>query len=68
MTIRPEDDLGARIAGLDAKMYQAEMDAWVGALRDGRQPPITGEDGLKVLQIIDSVFDSGRTGAPKTLG
>ena len=43
------------------------MDAWVGALKEGRQPPITGEDGLKVLQIIDSVFDSGRTGAPITL-
>ena len=66
-TVRPEDDLGARIAGLDARMYQEEMDSWVAAVAGGREPPVTGEDGLRVLEIIDAVFESGRSGSPVTL-
>ena len=48
-------------------MYQEEMDAWVAAIAEGREPPVTGEDGLRVLEIIDAVFESGRSGSPVAL-
>jgi len=48
--------------------------AWAGALaefcaaiRDGRDPSITGEDGVRVLEVTDAIFESGRTGLPVAL-
>ena len=48
-------------------MYRAEMEAWVYSLAERRQPPITGVDGVRVLEIIDAVFESSETGMPVTL-
>ena len=47
-----------------ANMYRDEMRAWIASLADGRPPPIDAGAGVRVLSIIDAVFESARTGAP----
>ena len=59
-TIRPKRDLRSA-------MYRAEMQAWVYALVEQRQPPITAANGVRVLEIIDAVFESSETATPVTL-
>ena len=49
------------------RMFADEMEAWVTSVRDGIPPPITASDGVRVLQVIDAVFESGRTGQPVEL-
>ena len=56
-TIRPRTPLLA-------KMYEDEMRAWVSSLVDGRPPTIDADAGVRVLSIIDAVFESDRSGAP----
>ena len=51
-------------AGLSVAMLGDEMQAWVSSVADKRDPPITGEDGLRVLEIIDGVFESNKTAMP----
>ena len=46
-----------------AKMYRDQMRAWVSSLVEGGTPPIDAEDGVRVLSIIDAVFESARSGA-----
>ena len=58
--VRPNGDLFTA-------MYRDEMQAWVDTLRDRKEPPITGEDGVRVLEVIDAVYQSGRTFLPVTL-
>jgi len=48
-------------------MYVAELAEFAAAIREGRDPAISGEDGLPTLQIIDAVFESARTGKPVAL-
>lgn len=36
-----------------------ELKAFLAALRDGTEVPITGEDGLKVLETFDRIFECG---------
>src|SRR4029077_10423714 len=35
---------------------------WVDALRDGRQPPVTGEDGLAAVAMVEAGYESSRLG------
>ena len=49
------------------KMYRDELDAWVQSVNGRTEPPITVDDGVNVLQIISSVFESGRSNSPVTL-
>lgn len=39
----------------------------IGAIRDNRPPAVTGEDGHRVVAIIQGVYESGRTGRPVKL-
>ncbi|MBI2869937.1 MAG: Gfo/Idh/MocA family oxidoreductase [Chloroflexi bacterium] len=40
-----------------------ELEAFVNSVRDGTTPPVTGEDGLKVLEVLSQDFhDLGRGG------
>jgi len=41
-------------------MYGAQMRAFVEAVKTGNDMPIPGEEGVKVLRIIDAVFESNR--------
>ena len=49
-------------------MFADEMEAWVGSLVEQRRSPVPAGDGVKVLEIIDAVFESSRTGKPVELG
>ena len=52
---------------LNEEMYQDQMQAWVTSIVEKKQPPITADDGVKVLEVIDAVFESERTGRPVIL-
>ena len=39
-----------------------EIDNWVQALRHDREPLIRGEEGIAVVQIIESIYESSETG------
>jgi predicted dehydrogenase len=37
---------------------------WLAALRAGNPPPITGEDGLRAVELVQSAYQSARTNQP----
>jgi predicted dehydrogenase len=37
---------------------------WLAALRAGNPPPITGEDGLRAVELVQSAYQSARTHQP----
>lgn len=39
----------------------------IDAIRDNREPAVTGEDGRRVVAIIEGIYESGRTGRPVKL-
>lgn len=47
--------------------FGLELENFVKSIVEDREPYITGEDGLKVLEVIDAVFKSGETGKPVNL-
>ncbi|MEM2875459.1 MAG: Gfo/Idh/MocA family oxidoreductase [Candidatus Bathyarchaeia archaeon] len=48
-------------------MYMLELEDFVKSITEDREPYITGKDGLKVLEVIDAVFESSKTGRPVNL-
>ena len=44
--------------------HRSVMADFVAALREGRQPTVTGEEALKVHRLIDALIETGRTGTP----
>ena len=48
-------------------MYVAEIREFVDAGRSGRDPSISGEEGLTVLRVLDAVVESANSGIPVTL-
>ena len=55
------------VPGDNSMMYGAQMRAFVEAVRAGSDMPISGEDGVKVLHIIDAVFASNKLKQPVNL-
>ncbi|MFC1597077.1 Gfo/Idh/MocA family protein [Planctomycetota bacterium] len=49
------------------RAWAAEFADFIAAIRDDRDPAVTGDDGLRVLEITDAVFQSGRTAQPVEL-
>ncbi|MER3404458.1 MAG: hypothetical protein C4289_04235 [Chloroflexota bacterium] len=47
--------------------FDAEIAEFVGAIRQGRAPAVTGEDGRAALEIILAIYISARTDAPVRL-
>ena len=41
---------------------EKEIRLFCAALETGREPPVSGVDGWKAQQIIDAIYESGRTG------
>lgn len=48
-------------------MYAAELCEFAAAIREKREPAVTGEDGLRTLAVMDAVFESAQTGQPVLL-
>ena len=51
--------------GSDAN--QAMVEEFVAAIRDGRQPAVTGKDGYRALEITLAAYQSAATGRPHRL-
>lgn len=51
--------------GSDAN--QAMIEEFVAAIREGRPPAVTGEDGLRALEVALAAYRSAETGAPVKL-
>ncbi len=60
----PEYSRPTTIRHAAGPMFTDEMEAWTSSLVEGREPPITVDDGIRVLAIIDSAVESARTGLP----
>jgi len=45
-------------------MYRNEVADFVDCIVHDKPSPVTAEEGLKVLEIVDAVFESNRTGKP----
>ena len=68
--IGPKVGLGDTISLVGAKYVRAwadEFTEFIAAIREDRDPTVSGEDGVRVLEITDAVFESGRTGQPVAL-
>lgn len=58
-------DAGARLSGFKyVRSWAAEFTEFADAIREGREPSVSGEDAVRVLEVIDAAFESERTGAP----
>lgn len=44
--------------------HRAVMEDFVDAIRDDREPKVTGEEALKVHRLIDALIETGRRGRP----
>ncbi len=40
---------------------------FVEAIREGRQPAVSGADGRETVRLIEAIYDSGRKGLPVAL-
>ena len=49
----PKDGLGG---------FDLELSEFLAAIRENREPPVTGEDGRAALAIIGAIYDSARKG------
>ena len=48
--------------------YQAEIDHFIECIRKRKQPRTSGSDALSVLRILDSMYESARTGHEVEIG
>jgi UDP-N-acetyl-2-amino-2-deoxyglucuronate dehydrogenase len=64
--VLPNVDLST-INGQLIPHHTTQVRDFVGALQDGTQPAITGEDATKALRILLAVYESSRTGLPVKL-
>jgi len=72
-TVPGEEDRLATWAQTDLRQpdapsfHQLQIQDFLQAIRDGREPLVTGEEGRKSLEIIHAIYESSRTGRPVTL-
>ena len=69
-TIAPDNSAGG--AGADPMAFphdhhRAVMADFVAAIREGREPKVTGEEALKVHRLIDALIEAGSSGTPTTV-
>ncbi len=50
------------------KGFDAEIGEFLAAIRDGRSPAVTGEDGRAALVVIQEIYRAAREGAPILVG
>lgn len=65
-TIGPSVQLGdaASVSGFKyVRAWADELADFIAAVREDRDPAVTGEEAVTILKITDAVFESGRTGA-----
>jgi predicted dehydrogenase len=45
-------------------MNQSMISEFISAIRDGREPSVTGVDGLRAVEVVMAAYDSARIGQP----
>jgi predicted dehydrogenase len=64
----PEKTFQYKVAEVDVPMYNPSewfhdiLRDFFRCIREGRQPDVNADVGLRVLQVIDAVYESARTG------
>jgi len=53
-------------AGTD--LYALQAEAFVRACQDGRDPDASGEDGLRMVEVLEALLESAKTGRTIALG
>ena len=51
-----------KIPNANINTYSAEIKDFIGCIREGREPLVTGEHGLAVAKIMDAIYKSSETG------
>jgi len=46
---------------------QAMINEFVAAIRDNRQPSVSGYDGLKAVEVVEAAYASANSGQPVSL-
>lgn len=54
-----------QINGALTPFHTAQIGDFVAALRDGRDPEVTGEDALRSMRIMSAMYASARSGKPE---
>ena len=44
--------------------HELQLQDFVDAIRENREPAVTAEEGRKAVEIIMAIYESGRTGQP----
>jgi predicted dehydrogenase len=47
----------------EVNMYQGELQAFVDCIKNDTTPPVTGEQALMVMKILDGIYESSNRGA-----
>jgi predicted dehydrogenase len=47
---------------IDAELHRLQYCDIVDAIRSGRSPQVSGEEGLSSLRIVRSIYESSQTG------
>ena len=56
MSVAESGSLDYRISGL------AYLRETVNAITEGREPDITGSDGLRAIEVVEAIYESAHTG------
>lgn len=60
-----QPDAEARVSGFGyVRFWMSEFAQFIDAIENNTEPPVTGTDGVRVLQVIDAAFESAQTGKP----
>jgi predicted dehydrogenase len=51
-----------KIPNANINAYNAEIKSFVECIRDGKEPLVTGEQGMMVARIMDAIYQSGEQG------
>jgi len=67
LTVYRQDRQRASWTYWGSDVNQAMIDEFVSALRDQRQPRVTGYDGYKAVEVVEAAYASAETGQPVRL-
>jgi predicted dehydrogenase len=51
-----------------APYHAMQIEDFVAAVRDNREPAVTGRDAIRSLEIIEAIYDSSRSGEAVEIG
>jgi len=59
-----EDRAAFQCVDPTAHYHRLQVRDFLEAIRDGRQPAVSGREGRKVVEMIEAIYRSGREGRP----